>query len=799
MADSEHGGEPVPATAGEDRQGGPEIGSELTRIAAMVERLRSELRAAHAGADARAVIEMAKGILVERFRCAPADAARQLDQLSERAGLTRLEFAADLVNQVAGDEISTVVGEFTPGTAPERSEAAIRLRTTESGALAAANTRRVAESMLAQAVSPLGATAIAIWGAGGDGSLTLRGFAGIGESEARRWRYVPPGVDTPAGRALRRRDALWIDDLDETGLPSIASGGGGRVVLPVGIGGRLIGILEVCWPHPVRDYPPRMRRQLEALAELCSYTLDSDPAAERGPGAEGPAEATRLADDLLDPALVLVPAYDAERALVDFRIHHLNACFLDPAGRPRELIQGASLTEAYPISVGRERLFERIERVYATGTSYRADPVTLTELSGRMPRSVSAGLSIGRHGDAVLVVWRIRDVAERSAALLRHAQRLGRVGAFEENATSGEIIWSEHLFAMYGLEPTADPIPFGQLPLYVAPSDSQAAQRFLRAVLRYRRADSAAFRIVRPDGGIRHVRIVAEPVLDPTGNLLAVRGVYQDASTQHWTEIALSATRDRLTRTEEQAAEQSQLARRLQLAIMPETQPATEIFGLRTAVRYRPTEQDHLVGGDWYDVVVLASKQILVSVGDIVGHGIAAATGMVVLRNALRGLAATGVGPGHMLNWLNQVAHQPDDTIFATVVCGLYDPETRVLRWARAGHLPPVLVRAGAASTLPAVDGMILGAVAETQYEEGEMRLEADDVLLLYTDGLIERRGRALDDCVQRLLTESARFDGCLGDRLDHLLGNSDADSDDDMCVVGLEVCGSAPSSGIAQ
>ncbi|MEC3952045.1 SpoIIE family protein phosphatase [Nocardia sp. CDC153] len=790
MADSERGGEPVPEVAGEDRQDGPDVGSELIRIAATVERLRSEIRAAHASADARAVVEMAKGILVERFRCAPAHAARQLDLLSERAGLTRLEFAADLVNEVAGDEIGAVVGEFAPSTPASRSEA-VRLRTAESGALAAGNTRQVAESLLAQAVSPLGATAIAIWGAGGDGSLTLRGFAGIGESEARRWRYVPPGVGTPAGRALVLRDSLWLRDIGETGLPSIAGGGGGRVVLPVGIGGRLVGILEVCWPRPIAEYPPRLRRQLEALAELCSYALDSD--AELGADADGPAEAVRLADELFDPALVLLPAYDAEGALVDFRIHHLNARFLDPAGRPRELLEGASLTEAYPISVGRERLFECVERVYATGASYRADPVTLTELSGRLPRSVSAGLSIGRHGDAVLVMWRIRDVAERWAALLRHAQRLGGVGAFEENATGGEIVWSEQLFAMYGLEPTADPIPFGQLPLYVDSSDSQAAQRFLRTVLHYRRVDSAVLRIVRPDGGIRHVRVVAEPVLDPAGNLLAIRGVYQDASTQHWTEIALSATRDRLTRTEEQAAEQSQLARRLQMAIMPETQPATEIFGLRTAVRYRPTEQDHLVGGDWYDVVVLASKQILVSVGDIVGHGITAATGMVVLRNALRGLAATGAGPGQMLNWLNQVAHQPDDTIYATVVCGLYDPETRVLRWARAGHLPPVLVRAGTATTLPAVDGMILGAVAETQYEEGEMRLETDDVLLLYTDGLIERRGRPLDDCVQRLLTESAHFDGRLGDRLDHLLGTSDADSDDDMCVVGLEVCGTAP------
>ena len=66
---------------------------------------------------------------------------------------------------------------------------------------------------------------------------------------------------------------------------------------------------------------------------------------------------------------------------------------------------------------------------------------------------------------------------------------------------------------------------------------------------------------------------------------------------------------------------------------------------------------------------------------------------MVVLRNALRGLAATGAGPGQLLAWLNLVAHHLTESVTATAVCGLYDPRTRILRWARAGHLPPVLIR----------------------------------------------------------------------------------------------------------
>ncbi|MFI5540934.1 SpoIIE family protein phosphatase [Nocardia sp. NPDC051900] len=764
------------------------VGPAVHRLAATVERLRAQIQQAQATADGRALIEMAKGVLVERLHCGPAQAARQLEALAERAGITPLELAAELVDQSAQDKVSAVVGEFLLRAAsPGEPSAAVRLRTAESGLLAAGDSQRVAESVLEHALTPLGATAVAIWSAGADASLTLSGFAGIGPHEAERWRYVPPGVVTPARQALMERNAVWIDDLNRAGPPSIGDREGGRAAIPAGAGGKLLGVLEVCWPQPLEPQPPQVHRQLEALAELCAHTLESDLAAVRAPDRPGVADLVRLADGLFDPALVLLPHLGDDGALADFRIHHVNSCFVDPAGRPRGLVNGALLLEAYPMAASDGQLFERIEHVFATGETYRTDRMMLTELVGQVPLTVSTALSISRHGDTVLLVWRVEDETARLAALLQHAQRLGRVGGFEENAASGEITWSSQLFALYGLAPTAEPIPLAQLPGHVHDDDANAVDRFLRTLLRYRRSASTAFRLIRPDGVTRHIRIVAEPVLE-AGHLAAIRGAYQDISAQHWTEVALSATRDRLAHTEQHAAEQSQLARQLQQAIMPDAQPSIEAFGLRIAVRYRPAEQEYTVGGDWYDAVVLPSKQILVSVGDITGHGVKAATGMVVLRNALRGLAATGAGPGQMLTWLNLVAHHLTDNIFATAICGLYDPQTRVLRWARAGHLPPVLVRAGQASSLPLLQGMLLGAVAETTFEEAELQLEPDDTLLLYTDGLIERRDRLLDDCIERLLVRSAQLSGTLDDRLDELLDGSDADTDDDTCVVGIQV-----------
>jgi hypothetical protein len=97
-------------------------------------------------------------------------------------------------------------------------------------------------------------------------------------------------------------------------------------------------------------------------------------------------------------------------------------------------------------------------------------------------------------------------------------------------------------------------------------------------------------------------------------------------------------------------------------------------------------------------------------VGDIAGHGLDAVTGMVAVRNSLRGLAITGASPATLLDWLNRAAAHFTDGVLGTAICGLYDPADRTLRWARAGHLPPLLVRDGRAEQLPLPEGLLLGA-----------------------------------------------------------------------------------------
>ncbi|MFF8637059.1 SpoIIE family protein phosphatase [Streptomyces pilosus] len=773
--------------------------SPVGRLAATVDRLSREVRTAQAEAEGRALIELAKGILVERLGCGPTQAARQLAELTEQAGTTQLEFAVEVINQAARDRMSEVTDAFLAATrAAEEAAAetaAVRLRAAESGALAADDTQAVAESLLEQALRPLGAVAVAIWAAGADGSLTLAGSAGFSPAEAARWHYVPPDVATVARCALTERDGLWIMSTDDRGLPSVGRHhypDGGRAAVPAGTGGRVYGVLEIAWPTPMPEQPPQIVRQVEALAELCAHTLETytppgNPSHESRAMPDA-SELMDLADGLYDPALVLVPHVDTSGNLLDFRIQHVNSRFLDPAGRPRAMISGSLLLEAYPMAAGDSELFQRIERVYATGEPFRARRMNLTALVDQVPLAALADISVSRHGDGILFIWRIEDETARLASLLQHAQRLGRIGGFEENLLTGEITWNGQLFDLYGRPETSPPVPLEELPAHAHPDDAVTIGRFLRTLLHRRRPASAAFRLQRPDGVTRHIRVVAEPVLDTDGRLLTTRGAYQDISAQHWTEVALAATRDQLAHTEQHASERDRLALQLQRAIMPPTQAPLQVPDLDVAVRYRPAEAEQLVGGDWYDAVVLPSRLVLLCVGDVAGHGIEAATSMVVLRNALRGLAVTGAGPGQLLSWLNIVAHHLTGAVTATAVCALYDPDSRTLRWARAGHLPPVLVRGSDAAPLPLVRGLLLGAVPEASYEEAEVQLAPEDNLLMYTDGLIERRDRTVEESLTHLLSTAADAPGTLDQRLDRLLTYSRSDTDDDTCIVGIRV-----------
>jgi serine phosphatase RsbU (regulator of sigma subunit) len=165
-----------------------------------------------------------------------------------------------------------------------------------------------------------------------------------------------------------------------------------------------------------------------------------------------------------------------------------------------------------------------------------------------------------------------------------------------------------------------------------------------------------------------------------------------------------------------------------------------------------------------------------------------AVTGMVELRNTLRGFAITGAGPAHLLGWLNQVACELTEGTIGTAFCGLYDPAARQLRWARAGHLPPILVRGGEAAQLPLSSGLMLGADPGAAYEEITTALCPGDVLLLFTDGLVERRDSSIDEALATLIAQASRPAGSIASYADLLVSQAGANTGDDACLVAVQV-----------
>jgi anti-sigma regulatory factor (Ser/Thr protein kinase) len=176
--------------------------------------------------------------------------------------------------------------------------------------------------------------------------------------------------------------------------------------------------------------------------------------------------------------------------------------------------------------------------------------------------------------------------------------------------------------------------------------------------------------------------------------------------------------------------------------------------GAQAAVRYLAAAEHAEAGGDWYDVLQLPDGRIGLAVGDVVGHGADAAAVMGQLRSALRAYALTRVGPSKALRRLSQYAADLEGALAATAAYVVLDPESGLLRFARAGHPPPLLLPANGKPRYldgPAGAGTPLACDSFDRLRDGRLVLGRDDVLLLYSDGAVERRGESIEGGLQRL------------------------------------------------
>lgn len=232
-------------------------------------------------------------------------------------------------------------------------------------------------------------------------------------------------------------------------------------------------------------------------------------------------------------------------------------------------------------------------------------------------------------------------------------------------------------------------------------------------------------------------------------------------------------------------ARERQVALSLQRAMLP---PSVAIPGLDVATRYLPATDEVRIGGDWYDVVELGGGRVGVAVGDVMGHRLAAAGMMGQLRSALVAAMHATESPAAALDVLDVYTASLQGQVFATVVLGIIDLRGRRLTYGNAGHPPPLLVCDGTplflnlAKTPPLATW--LGQPGRPQATE---QIPPEATLVLYTDGMIERRDRDIDAGLRRLaqVAGTAAQDGAesLADALvDELL--PDGNDDDDVALV---------------
>lgn len=222
----------------------------------------------------------------------------------------------------------------------------------------------------------------------------------------------------------------------------------------------------------------------------------------------------------------------------------------------------------------------------------------------------------------------------------------------------------------------------------------------------------------------------------------------------------------------------------LQRSLLPRELP--RVSGVGLAGRYVPGSRLLEIGGDFYDAVDLGNGRVAITIGDVAGHGALAAAAMGQLLHAARAYTLEGHRPVSLMDRLDRLVSNFDLSM-TTCLCGVFDVRTGSLEFANAGHPPPLIRRAG--GEVERLEGALsqpLGMSAGSSHIQAAVELAVGDALLLYTDGLIERRGEALDIGIDRLAARLSEADPDPSGLCDRIVDELEPDFADDIALLAL-------------
>ncbi|AWK12502.1 PAS domain S-box protein [Streptomyces spongiicola] len=327
---------------------------------------------------------------------------------------------------------------------------------------------------------------------------------------------------------------------------------------------------------------------------------------------------------------------------------------------------------------------------------------------------------------------------------------LSRVGSAEWNLLTDEVSWSEELHRIFGRPAAGDPMTLDELPSMVFAEDQALLTEMVTDCLVDGKPIDGEFRIVRADGRVRTLHMTGEPVLDADGCTASMWAVLRDVSELRRSQRAVRESQDTLTRRQHIDRTERRVATQMHEAVLPPWRgersiPANGPAALDLAGHHLPSPRGALNGSQWFDAQEIPGGLALLSVGDLTGQGVTATSAMAMLMGAQRALAVAGIRPGPLMGHLNALLDSAAQPALGSTVCCHYDPSTRILSWAQAGHPAPLLYRGGVGRALPRPGGVLLGATAGGVYEQGETALLPGDVLVLHTDGLTRGTGAPHD------------------------------------------------------